>query len=100
MERINKEQQEELRSKIEYRKMRAINEGRISDKSYTVLLITGLFCLDKFYLGRPLLGLIKILSLGGLMMWWIIDLMIIISGNSIDRDGNRVIRQHNRIKAE
>jgi len=40
----------------------------------------GMFGGDYFYLGYPLLGLAKLLTLGGLGFWWLVDIIRIGSG--------------------
>jgi TM2 domain-containing membrane protein YozV len=36
-----------------------------------------LFGAHRFYLGRPLSGLLQVFTLGGLGIWWLIDLFSI-----------------------
>lgn len=42
----------------------------------------------RFYLGRWLTGLLMLLTGGGLMIWWIIDMVRIAGGSLRDSDGN------------
>ncbi len=46
----------------------------------------GFLGIDRFYLGQPLLGLLKLFTLGGLGLWWLIDVILI--GIGAARDGN------------
>lgn len=48
--------------------------------TWLLSLFLGLFGLDRFYTGRYLTGALKLLSLGGLGIWWIIDLVIVLAG--------------------
>jgi len=36
---------------------------------------------DRFYLGHCLLGVFKLLTLGGIGVWWLVDLILLINGN-------------------
>ncbi|KAL3308518.1 hypothetical protein Ciccas_012949, partial [Cichlidogyrus casuarinus] len=55
----------------------------IPKKSYsysTALLLSvfgGIFALDRFYLGSYALGFFKLISFGGLGLWYLIDLILI-----------------------
>lgn len=47
----------------------------------TLSFVVGLLGIDRFYLGYIGLGVIKLLTLGGIGVWWIIDLALISTGN-------------------
>ncbi|CAE7560368.1 unnamed protein product, partial [Symbiodinium pilosum] len=44
-------------------------------KAFFLSLFGGFFGLDRFYLGFPVSGLIKLVTLGGLGLWWLYDLV-------------------------
>ncbi|MBK8251711.1 MAG: TM2 domain-containing protein [Polyangiaceae bacterium] len=48
----------------------------------------GCFGADRFYLGQTGLGLAKLFTCGGFMIWWIIDYIMIGMGKVKDADGN------------
>ena len=61
-----------------------------SDKS---ILVVGLICLfsgclgfHRFYLGKYLSGLLMLVTLGGVAIWYLIDLFTILSGNFKDKN--------------
>ena len=37
----------------------------------------GHFGVDRFLLGQVLLGIIKLLTVGGFLVWWLIDLFLV-----------------------
>lgn len=48
--------------------------------TWLLSMLFGALGLDRFYTGRYLTGTLKLLSLGGLGIWWIIDLGIVLAG--------------------
>ena len=61
-------------------------------KSRTTALLLSIFFgelgIDRFYLGKIGTGLLKLITLGGGGIWWIIDIIIIASGGMTDKQGN------------
>ena len=65
-----------------------------SDKDWMITLILAIFVgalgIDRFYTGSILLGVLKLFTLGGLGLWWLIDLIMLVTGNYKDGDGNPI----------
>jgi len=65
-----------------------------SDKSRAVALALciplGVFGAHRFYVGKIGTGLLQLVTIGGLGLWWLYDLITIASGEFRDADGQRV----------
>ena len=65
-----------------------------SEKDWMVTLILAIFVgalgIDRFYSGSILLGVLKLVTLGGLGLWWLIDLIMLVTGSYKDGDGNPI----------
>ena len=64
-------------------------------RSYTVALILSFLLgglgIDRFYLGYTGLGILKLITLGGFSVWWLIDLIRIATRNLNDVDGQPLV---------
>ncbi|MDB5185720.1 MAG: hypothetical protein JWL85_243 [Candidatus Saccharibacteria bacterium] len=62
-----------------------------SDKSYVGMImlsyLVGMFGVDRFLLGRKVTGVLKLLTFGGLLVWWVIDWGLITYGKLRGKDG-------------
>ena len=50
----------------------------------------GVFGVHRFYVGKIGTGLLQLVTLGGLGIWALIDLIFIVIGEFTDRDGNKI----------
>ena len=65
-------------------------------KSWMVSLLLSIFLgglgVDRFYLGYTGLGILKLLTCGGVWIWWLIDLILIATGKMKDANGNELVK--------
>ena len=53
---------------------------------YSVFL--GLFAVDRFYLGYSAIAVGKLMTLGGLGVWWLVDILLLLNGQLRPADGS------------
>ncbi len=53
----------------------------------------GTFGADRFYMGYTPLGIVKLLTAGGCGIWWLIDLIMILTNSLKDADGNPLVKK-------
>jgi TM2 domain-containing membrane protein YozV len=65
-------------------------------KDWMVTLLLSIFVgtlgIDRFYLGYTGLGILKLLTFGGCGIWWLIDLILIVTGSMTDAQGNALVK--------
>ena len=50
----------------------------------------GVFGAHRFYVGKIGTGLLQLVTLGGLGIWMLVDLIMLVSGEFRDKEGNRI----------
>jgi ribosomal protein L40E len=65
---------------------------RGGEKDWLVTLLLSIFLgslgIDRFYLGYVGLGILKLVTLGGCGIWWLVDLILIAMNKLPDAKGN------------
>ena len=59
-------------------------------KTYLLCLFLGIFGVHNFYNKKFVFGIIQLLTLGGLGVWWIVDLIMILCNTYKDADGRKL----------
>lgn len=76
--------------------MEMYSQGNVSPKSHSTAFILSYFLgvlgIDRFYRGQVGLGIAKLLTCGGLGIWWFIDMLILGMGTATDSEG-RILRR-------
>lgn len=66
----------------------------VSEKDGVVCLLLcfllGVFGVHRFYVGKTGTGLLMLITIGGLGIWYIVDMVMIIVGNFTDNAGNKI----------
>jgi len=67
--------------------------------TWLLSLLLGWTGADRFYLGKTGTGLLKLVTIGGLGVWWLIDLIIVLTGSTRDSRGLPLegYQQHRKI---
>ncbi len=52
----------------------------------------GVFGAHRFYVGKIGTGILQVLTLGGLGLWWLYDMILITAGEFRDSDRRRLVR--------
>lgn len=59
---------------------------------FFISFMWGTFGADRFYLGKVWTGLLKLLTFGGLGIWVIVDLILVMGGSMHDKQGREMLQ--------
>ena len=60
--------------------------------AFCLSLLLGWAGADRFYLNSPVLGILKLISFGGMCLWWFVDLVLLCFNQMRDDNGGIVRR--------
>jgi len=58
--------------------------------AFLLCFIIGIFGVHRFYVGKAGTGLLQLVTLGGVGLWALWDLIMIIMGKFTDKEGNTI----------
>ena len=68
-----------------------------NQRSWLIALLLSIFLgqlgIDRFYLGYIGTGILKLITLGGGGVWWLIDVILIVTNKLNDVDGNPLSKE-------
>ena len=60
--------------------------------AFLLCLFFGVFGVHRFYVGKVATGVLQLLTLGGLSLWMLLDLLVIILGGFTDKEGRLITK--------
>ena len=57
---------------------------------FLLCFFLGVFGAHRFYAGKIGTGLLQLFTAGGLGIWWLVDLIMLVTGTFRDADGQRI----------
>jgi TM2 domain-containing membrane protein YozV/ribosomal protein L40E len=69
--------------------------GETNSRWITLLLLSiflGELGVDRFYVGKVGTGILKLVTLGGCGIWWLVDLILVATSQFTDSNGNAIMK--------
>lgn len=58
--------------------------------AFLLCFLLGVFGAHRFYAGKIGTGILELVTFGGFGIWWLVDIIMIITGSFRDGDGNKI----------
>ena len=58
--------------------------------AFLLCFFLGVFGAHRFYAGKIGTGVLELLTFGGLGIWWLVDMILILTGSFRDGDGQKI----------
>ncbi len=71
--------------------MQAEAQGKSKMVALILSILLGGLGIDRFYLGYIGLGVLKLLTGGGCGIWWLIDIIMLVTGSLGPADGSELV---------
>jgi TM2 domain-containing membrane protein YozV len=69
---------------------RALGTDKKILPTFLLAVLFGVFGAHRFFVGKIGTGILQLVTLGGLGIWALVDLIMIITGNFTDKDGDKI----------
>ena len=79
------------RSRSECLRPKALSEKR-KLPAFLLCLFFGFFGVHRYYVGKVATGLLQLFTVGGLGLWWLLDLLVILLGGFTDKEGRLITK--------